>query len=194
MVPLNGEPDQLRRQVRAAAGGDPDAWEALYRRVYPKLFAYARRRLSNDVAADDAVSEAMSRAISEIHAFRWQGGGFDAWMYGITRNVVLETYRNERRSSPVDEIPEPATTVLGGGTSGRDPAEVVDERASRDALRQAFARLSATDQEVLELRVVGELSSDEVAVVTGRRSGAVRTAQSRAIQRLRRLMEEVIHG
>ncbi|CAN5874398.1 hypothetical protein BH23ACT10_BH23ACT10_37040 [soil metagenome] len=88
MVPVIGDMERLRQQV-SDAGGDPDAWEALYRRVYPKLFAYARRRLPSDSVADDAVSESMSRAIARIGGFRWKGGGFDAWVYGITRKGVI---------------------------------------------------------------------------------------------------------
>ena len=55
-----------------------------------KLFGFARRRLFDDRAAEDAVSETMTRALDNIERFTWQGGGFDAWLYGIARNVVHE--------------------------------------------------------------------------------------------------------
>lgn len=58
-------------------------------------------------------------------------------------------------------------------------------------MRSAFRRLSPEDQEVLELRVVAGLSADGVGEVLGRRSGAVRMAQSRALGRFRGYFEEV---
>ena len=58
-------------------------------------------------------------------------------------------------------------------------------------MRQAFARLSDADRELLELRVVAGLSAEEAAAVLGRRPGAVRMAQSRALTRLRRHLGEV---
>ena len=57
-------------------------------------------------------------------------------------------------------------------------------------MRRAFGRLRAEDQELLELRVVAGLSAEQVAAVQGRRAGAVRMAQSRALSRLRELLAE----
>ncbi|MBV9285708.1 MAG: hypothetical protein JO176_13890, partial [Acidimicrobiia bacterium] len=58
------------------------------------------------------------------------------------------------------------------------------------AVRKAFGRLADGDRELLELRVVGGLSAEETAEALGRRPGAVRMAQSRALGRLRRLLVE----
>lgn len=173
---------ELRDLVRRAAAGEPDAWECLYRRAYPKLFAYARRRLSSADAADDAVSETMVRALDRMPSFRWKGAGVDAWLYGILRNVVQESWRDNRRTRP-----QPA--LLDDPVAG--PLEGIVRREQLDEVRAAFAELAAEDQEVLELRVVGGLNADEVGDVLGRRSGAVRMAQSRALGRLRSRYAEV---
>ena len=53
----------------------------------------------------------------------------------------------------------------------------------------AFDLLSPDDREVLELRVIGEFSSDEVAEVLGKKPGTVRMAQARALERLREHLE-----
>ena len=49
----------------------------------------------------------MARALDGIDRFTWQGGGFDAWLYGIVRNVVRELSRSRwRNAGPVtDECP-----------------------------------------------------------------------------------------
>lgn len=179
--------DELKLLVERARGADPDAWEALYRHAYPRLHSYARRRLAGDDQADDAVSEAMTRAIDRIDAFTWSGAGFDGWMFGILRNVVRETYRFGTRHPvvDVDHLPEPATheddDPLAGLVAGEECAQV----------RAAFARLDAADRELLELRLVHRLDAAEVGEVLDRRPGAVRMAQSRALERLRTQMEEV---
>src|SRR5207248_9756458 len=112
----------------------------------PRLVAYARRRLVGD-AAVDAVSEAMVRAVARVDRFVWEGAGFEAWLFGILRHVVL-------------------------------------------AVRAAFERLGPANQELLELRVMAGLSAEAVGQVLGKRPGAVRMAQNRALGRLRALMEE----
>lgn len=178
--------DQVRALVERARHGDEQAWEALFRRAYPKLLSYASRRLPTQEQAKDAVGETMTRAVANIDRLRWEGGGFDAWMYGIMRHVVLDAQRLLSREGP-GLIPDAAdaSPLPGDRVVARDDAVEV---------RQAFDRLSPADQELLELRVVAELSADEVASVLGRRPGAVRMAQSRALTRLRELLGEVGEG
>ncbi len=174
---------ELQELVRRAQANDPDAWETLYRVTYAGLLAYARRRLWGRAEADDAVSETFARACNRIADFQWTGGGFTAWLYGILRNVVMETQRRSRRTTP---LMAPDERVEDESLEGL----LLDEETA--AVRAAFATLSPDDQEVLELRVVGGLTADEVAGVVGKRSGAVRMAQSRALVRLRAALDQVV--
>lgn len=89
--------------------------------------------------------------------------------------------------------------ALGGTVCSRSttsfapmtPPEHAVAREQAEHVRSAFARLSLDEQEVLELRVVAGLSSDGAAHVLGKKPGAVRMAQARALARLRVMMEEV---
>jgi RNA polymerase sigma-70 factor (ECF subfamily) len=140
--------------------------------------AYASRRLPTEELVKDAVGETMTRAIACIDRFRAEGGGLDAWMYGIARHVVVDMQRTMWREGP-GLVPD-ATDVVEP-----QPEEPSLRRDDTLAVRSAFARLSSSDQELLELRVVAGLSAEEVGYVLGRRPGAVRMAQSRALERLR---------
>lgn len=185
--------DELRLLVECAQNRDAEAWEALYRRSRPKLFRFARRRLPSDEAADDAVSEAFMRAIGKIDGFSWAGAGFDAWMYGITRNIVHEHNRRLSRDAATTRK-EAGSIVLDQTTSDGDVGAEFDADAERSQVRQAFDRLDEADREILELRVIGGLTSAEVATVLGITSGAVRMAQSRAVGRLRIAMDGLDHA
>ena len=176
----------VRGAVERARNADAEAWEWLYRRSRPRLYAFARRRLPS-AAADDAVSETMMRAIERIDRFTWQGAGFEAWLFAILRNVVLEHLRHSRRDAD-------GTDPGAGAADDPDPADSVVAAAEHQVMRRAFARLSPTDREILELRVVAELSAEEAGEVLSRRAGAVRMAQSRALARLRRHLREGDRG
>jgi RNA polymerase sigma-70 factor (ECF subfamily) len=175
--------DDTAELVERARAADRDAWETLYRRVYPRLLAYAMRRLDPDTARD-AVSETMARAVANIGRFRPVpgSGGFDGWLFGICRHVVLDAQRSAGRRG----YGPPPETV-----SHADPVEGLVSAEEAAAVRRAFALLSEDDRELLELRVVAGLSAEETAGVLGRRPGAVRMAQSRALSRLRRFLAEV---
>jgi len=175
--------DETTQLVERARTGDRDAWETLYRRVYPRLLGYAMRRVDAD-SARDAVSETMARAVANIGRYRPVpgSGGFDGWLFGICRHVVLDAQRaaGRRGYAPVPEM-----------VSHADPVEGLVSAEEATAVRQAFALLSDDDRELLELRVVAGLSAEEAAAALGRKPGAVRMAQSRALSRLRRFLSEV---
>ena len=169
---------------------DPDAWETVYRRSYSRLVEYARRRLPSGYDPHDAVSECLARAVDRIDDLTDQGARVEAWLYGILRLVVLEQIRRsgrQERERPVADSPLGLVEVA----DDRGPLDHVLRDEQADTVRMAFERLSVDDQEVLWLRQVAELSVAEVAAVLKKGHGAVRQANSRALARLRTLMEEV---
>jgi RNA polymerase sigma-70 factor, ECF subfamily len=168
--------------VEQARQRDPDAWEALYRRAHPRLLAFAGRRLGAEDARD-AVSETMTRAVASIGRYERRNAGFEGWLFGILRNVIRDIQRRQRRRPTAPLSDEP----VGGAP---DPLAVALRVEEADAMRAAFARLRPADRELLELRVVAGLPAEEVAVALGRRAGAVRMAQARALERLRHLLGE----
>jgi RNA polymerase sigma-70 factor, ECF subfamily len=169
--------------VDAARGGDHAAWEALYRSVYPGLRAFMSRRVGA-AHVEDAVSETMTRAVAGIDRFQLGPVGFAGWVYGIGRRVAADHYRRAGRQARQE-----AAAVRSIDPDGPAPLDAVLDGEDRDAMRTAFARLSLDERELLELRVVGGLSAEDVAAALGKRAGAVRTAQYRALAHLRRILE-----
>ncbi len=186
MVAIVTDREEAEELFSAARRGSAQAWSDLYVLVRPDLFRYARVRLATDDQAEDAVSETMARAIAASDRYR-PGAGPVAWLAGICRNVVFETYRagGRLRTTDPDQMTDGANPAPEPG-----PAERVVLEADAVELRAAFDQLGPDDQEVLLLRVVAGLEAGEVASALGKRTGAVRMAQSRALGRLRQLVED----
>jgi RNA polymerase sigma-70 factor (ECF subfamily) len=174
--------DQVDELVDRARGGDAEAWRQLYQRAYPRLMAYAERRLGNYHEACDVVSETMTRAVGTLDRFHPTGGGFDAWLYRICRNLIVDGHRKRGRQT-VPFVPDGEDNV-----ASRLDDLVAGEEAV--AVRAAFERLAPLERELLELRVIEGLSAEQTAHVLGKRHGAVRQAQSRALARLRVFLDE----
>jgi RNA polymerase sigma-70 factor, ECF subfamily len=165
---------------------DPAAWESFYERVYPMMLAFAERRLGRGETARDAVSEALARTVKTVARMQELDATPEAWCFGILRHVIADTqrqiYRDRRTVEPYRE-------------SAPDPTSNVEVDFEHENVRHAFTQLSASDRELLELRVVAGLSSEEVGKVLSMRPSAVRMAQMRALEKLRSLMAEVsVHG
>ncbi len=160
---------------------DPNAWEALYTGSRPPLWRFARARLATADQAEDAVSETMVRAMSAVARYRSGPGGLIAWLMGIERNVINEMYRAGQRHRAVPAAVEPAAP---------EPTDRMVAAAEASAVRAAFAELPFDDQELLGLRVVARLDTESTAKVLGKRPGAIRMAQARALGRLRVSLRE----
>ncbi|WP_421121544.1 RNA polymerase sigma factor [Aquihabitans daechungensis] len=165
---------------------DVQAWETVYRRAYPKLFAYSRRRLVDDHEADDVVAEVMARAIAGGHRNRPGDAGIDGWLFGICHNVLRERWRGRRRDARWADLGSSLVSPVDDG-----PLDHVLRHEERDRLIAAFARLEPDERDLLELRVTGGLDAEAVGEAIGKRPGAVRMAQTRALSRLRTFLEEV---
>jgi RNA polymerase sigma-70 factor (ECF subfamily) len=165
---------------------DVAAWEDVYRRTYPRLFAYARRRLASDHEADDAVAEVMARAISGADRYRPGAAGVDGWLFGICHNVLREAWRGRQRDARWCDVGPSLVAVVDDG-----PLDQVLHHEERSRVVAAFARLDPEERDLLELRVTAGLDAAAVGEVLGKRPGAVRMAQARALARLRTFLEEV---
>jgi RNA polymerase sigma-70 factor, ECF subfamily len=161
---------------------DPAAWESFYERVYPMMLAYAERRLGRGETARDTVSEALARTVKTVSRMQQLDATPEAWCFGILRHVVADEQRDRYRDRT------PLEREVDGSP---DPALNVELNIEHEHVRQAFAQLNDSDRELLELRIVAGLSSDDVARMLSMRPSAVRMAQMRALDKLRTLMAGV---
>ncbi|GAC1316914.1 MAG: RNA polymerase sigma factor [Acidimicrobiales bacterium] len=172
-----------RALVEAAKRHDPAAWEAIYRSVYPRLRAYVFRRVG-PMDVEDLVNETMTRAVAGIDRFTWGPAGIDGWLFGIARRVTADhARRSEREGRAMRRMTDP-----GDQRPVEENLEMTEDAA---AVRAAFERLAPDERELLELRVVAGLTSEQTAAILGKRPGAVRMAQSRALTNLRRMLGDL---
>jgi len=123
----------------------------------------------------------MERAVASIDRYE-AGRSFNAWLYGIARHVIGDMGRKRKRWER--QPPDISQSAEQG------PGEALELNAEHAEIVTAFARLSDRDRVVLELRVVAGLTAEQVGAVLGMKPDAVRTAQSRALARLRKLVGE----
>jgi RNA polymerase sigma-70 factor (ECF subfamily) len=169
-------------QLVRGAQADPKAFAELYDRYVDPVYRYCYRRLGNVAAAEDATSTTFFKALNGLVSLDPLAGSFRSWLFAIAHNVVLDQLRLRQRrpEAPIDLIAERA----GNEPSPADQVVQLDERRR---LRRAMAMLSDEQQQIIELRLAG-LNGPEIAAALGRSAGSVRTAQHRAIARLRALL------
>ncbi len=178
----------LKREVRQAARGDEEAAGLLFDHYYPRVYRYALSKLGRNQDAEDVAAETFARVLRSLDDFRWRGAGFEAWIFRIAYNLIVDHYRGSDREElsevAVDETDHitPEDMYLRG--------EVVSE------LTDVLNTLSDDQREVLLLRFVAGLDTNEICHVMGRNANAIRQLQFRALDTMRtRIHEEVeVHG
>jgi RNA polymerase sigma-70 factor (ECF subfamily) len=177
--PASGAPPLSDVHVEAAKRGDPGSWEAAYLAYGRALMGYLMVRLDNRDDAAEALSETFLRAIDKASSFRGDAYAFRAWLFTIARHVSTDHHRRRTR---LTVLPEYVDTEDRSQPSGEDLAILHEDVAE---LRNGFARLSEAEQEILWLRICAGLSAADVGAVVGKRPGAVRMQQMRALESLR---------
>jgi RNA polymerase sigma-70 factor (ECF subfamily) len=100
-------------------------------------------------------------------------------MFTIARRNVIAHWRRLRRRPQLAVDPVEMTELAAGADDGVDAAVLADA-----AVRSLVSCLPPEQAEIVLLRVVCGLTAEEVGLVIGKRPGAVRVLQHRALRRL----------
>lgn len=150
-----------------------EAFADAYRRWYPDVFRYVRRRVGDDLAPD-VTAEVFTVAWRRQERFTEADLPL-AWLYGVARNCVGNARRSHRRRRALSD----RAAATAGYTAPDDTAEVLD----------ALDRLSTGDREILALVAWEGLSGPELAVALGTSEATARKRLERARTRLADALE-----
>lgn len=182
------ETQELRREAKRAARGDRDAAAILFDEYHPRVFRYALSKLGNAAEAEDVASETFARVLRDLDRFRWKGSGFEAWLFRIAANLVVDMFRTTGRERPEHEVESLMET-----TTGNEPETLVLRAETSRDLRTLLEDLPEDQREVLLLRFAAGLDTEGAGRVLKRRPNAVRQLQFRALENLRaRLAPETV--
>jgi len=172
--------------VRAAQGGDQAAFAEIVRRYQRAIYRLAYGLTRNASDADDLAQETFVRAYGALARFRADEPLYP-WLSRIATNLAFSLFRKRRRRP---ETPlEPLIEAGQQWSTGEDPAEDVGRRERGRHLEEAFGQLKPEHQAVLVLRVVEDLSYEEIASTLRVPVGTVMSRLSRARTELRALIK-----
>ncbi|MEU8041678.1 sigma-70 family RNA polymerase sigma factor [Streptosporangium sp. NPDC049078] len=176
--------EELRRLVLRAKTGDSDAFGTLYDRYLTLVYRYIYFRVGSHPLAEDLTSETFLRALRRITDFTWQGRDFGAWLVTIARNLITDHFKSGRYRLEVTTA-EVVDTPLDGP---HIPENAVVTAMISDRVLTAVRDLGPEQQECVVLRFLHGMSLAETALIMGKKSGAIKALQFRAIRALARAL------
>jgi RNA polymerase sigma-70 factor (ECF subfamily) len=171
-------------ELLRSARRDPQAFREFYERHAVGVLGYFQRHTGSESAALDLTAETFAQAWHSLSRFRdLVDGSGGPWLFGIARNLLRQYHKHNR-------IETAARVRLGLPLAFADceDYERVDDRIAAatltPALQDAVGALPLDQRQALELRVVQQLSYDEVAGRLGCSVNAARLRVSRALRTL----------
>jgi RNA polymerase sigma-70 factor (ECF subfamily) len=165
--------------LAAAQEGSDWAVTILYRELNPLLLRYLGARAPD--AAEDLAAETWLAAAGQLGSFIGGEAAFRGWMFTIAHRRVIQRWReNGRRRT---DLVAPAALADWAGPDDPEAAGIKSLSARETAA--AIAAVLPPDQaDVVLLRMIAGLDVSEVAEILGKRAGAVRSLQTKAVRRL----------
>jgi RNA polymerase sigma-70 factor (ECF subfamily) len=164
--------------VARAKAGEIGAFGELYRRHLAPIYRYIRSRVGSDREAEDLTEEVFLKSFEALNTYVERGAPYSAYLYRIARNLVVDHYRSRNLPLPLDEVDRL-----------EDPASAVEtnlvQKESVHELMRGLAALGASQREVIRLRILVGLSTEEVAAWLGKKPSTVRVLLHRALKALR---------
>ena len=174
---------EKERVMSRRSSSDPALLAAVYSEHGPGIRRFLQGLLSDRAAADDALQETFARAFRRMDTLQ-DPERIAPWLFGIARNVALETRKERRRIGRLLD-PEAEPREDQEGVDARTPeAELLGREVAGVAVR-ALDRLSADRRAVLMLRVDHGLAYDDIASLMGWTLGKVKIEIHRAREALR---------
>ncbi|PLS79578.1 MAG: hypothetical protein CYG59_12505 [Chloroflexi bacterium] len=165
--------------IQQAREGDHVAFGVLYRRYVMPIYRYCWLHFGGSREdAEDMTSTVFIRAWQAIGRYDERGRPFLAWLHTIARNVVQDELRRAGRTMSLDDILPDPSNVADLGTS----------RLDHERLARALTHLAPDQRQVVICQFLLGYATEETAAVLGKRAGAIRAIQMRALRTLRELL------
>jgi RNA polymerase sigma-70 factor (ECF subfamily) len=168
--------------LAAAQAGAPWACTEIWVEFAPAVSAFLRARGSRE--PDDVTSEVFIAVLDQLPKFIGGPAELRSFIFSIAYRRLVDELRMRSRRGEHSEF-----------TAGIDPRHVPSaEQQAISRLGDASA-LSLLDQlppdqrDVMILRIVSDLTIEQIAEVVGKRVGAVKALQRRALESLRKKLE-----
>ncbi len=163
--------------------GDSEAVEYVVHHYAPALYRFAFYQLHDATYAEDLVAEVLARMVRHIGSFRVEQASFQAWLFRIARNLVIDHHRARKRHPHVS-LEERLDVEPASEPGAYDPR--FEGILDREQLRQALEMVTDEQRQVILLHIIEGWDLPDVALMLERTLPSVKGLYYRGMEALRR--------
>lgn len=159
--------------------GDTEQYRHLVERYHRGLVQHTYNIFHDGAVAEDVAQDAFIQAYKKLALYN-NSYAFSTWLYKITDNIA---YRKLQQSKPTRDIDDIQETVADDAPSLDDQ---VDKATTKSIIRNAVAKLPVDYRQVVTYYYWDGYSYEQIAEITERPIGTIRTWLFRAKEQLRK--------
>lgn len=170
--------------IQRAQNGESKAVGELYMQHHEQIYRYVWSKVNDPNLAEDLTGEVFMRMVSRISTYHPTGVPFQAWLYRIARNLIIDHIRKAKSKSavPLEAVPFIKDTSAG-------PSTLIEKKLTVEKLQEALNHIDHDQAEVIRLRFLVGLQINEVAERLQKTAAAVKALQHRGLAALRFAMQ-----
>ncbi|MBZ5584369.1 MAG: sigma-70 family RNA polymerase sigma factor [Acidobacteriia bacterium] len=188
---------QVDSLIRAAQGGDQDAFERLVRMYDQSVLRLAMNLLRSPEDARDVYQEAFLRVYRNLHTFRFDCS-FHTWLYRIVTNICLDQLRKRKVRKEESAVVETADGPVDRMDTFEEEAAHADPERSmwnqqlRRRIEDALGGLTPRERMVFELRHYQGMRLRSIGESLGTTEEAAKNCLFRATQKMRSVLGDFV--
>jgi RNA polymerase sigma-70 factor (ECF subfamily) len=178
-----------QKLVERCLRGDDAAWEAIVSSFAGRIFRMSYRYTGRREEAEDLTQEIFIRIYQNLRSFRADTGSFQNWALRLSRNLIIDRYRQARRFQQCGGSQELDAMHLEDH-SRPSPQRRMEQAEASVLIRRALQALSPESKEAIILRDLEGMGYQEMAVILGVPEGTVKSRISRGRTALARQLSK----
>ena len=165
--------------------GDSEAVEYVVQHYAPALYRFAFYQLHNSAYAEDLVADVLARMVRHIGSFKVGQASFQAWLFRIARNLIIDHHRAQNRHPHVS-LEERLDAEPASEPGTYDPR--IEALLDREQLREALEMVTGEQRQVILLHIIEGWDLPDVALMLERTLPSVKGLYYRGMEALRRAL------
>lgn len=169
--------DELTVLINNSKLGDKESFGKIYQMFYKRIYRFCAINLYQQEIAQDICQETFVKAWRSIDSFQFkQGGSFQAFLFRIARNLIIDFSRKKKNVSleNYQEIEQ-----------HDDIEERIDQASEEEHLHKVLDKLDSDEKQLIVLRYFEDLSFSELSQVVNIKEGALRVKVHRILKKIK---------
>jgi RNA polymerase sigma-70 factor (ECF subfamily) len=183
--PIPAQPTQTTNDivqlVKRATNGDVEAFGDLYDIYLNRIYRYVFYQVKVKMLAEDLTEDIFLKAWKALGKYRGDGPSFQTWLYRIANNHVIDYFRTNRKIAHLD------TEISINSYSFQDtedPKELAEISIMHKKIMEHISCLPFNQRQIIILKFIEGLDNRDIEQITGKKQGAIRILQMRALNSL----------